>query len=134
MYQYGEVLSYIDYFSTSREEIGTWVHDPTDFPYLNYSPEMLSFIQKVYQTYLMDAEYLPYRGSHLPHETNLADYIKTADFRVLRAILTYYVKWKRIKEGLWLLAIQDGIYNNILMRLHEMLMTGVMALDKQCKQ
>lgn len=40
MHQYDKVLSLIDYFSTTGEKAGTWVHNPHDFPYVNYSPEM----------------------------------------------------------------------------------------------
>ncbi|PKN80555.1 MAG: hypothetical protein CVU48_01605 [Candidatus Cloacimonetes bacterium HGW-Cloacimonetes-1] len=100
MHQYDKVLSYIDFFSTAGEEVGTLVHKPPDFPYVNYSPEMNSFIHEVYETDLMDTEYLPYLESHLPRDVNLADYIENADLRLLRAILTYYVRQERFQEGL----------------------------------
>ncbi|MCK9558050.1 MAG: DUF6508 domain-containing protein [Candidatus Cloacimonetes bacterium] len=92
MHQYDKVLSYIDYFSTGRDEVGTWVYKPQVFPYVNYSPEMSSFIHEVYETDLMDTEYLPYLESHLPRDANLADYIENADFRLLRAIFTVISK------------------------------------------
>jgi hypothetical protein len=106
MHEYNKVPSYIDYFSTSGEEIGTWVHNPPNLTYMSYSSEMLSFIHKVYQPDLIDAEYLPYLESHLPHEINLADYIEIADFRLIRAILTYFVRQERFSDGLW----QDTVW------------------------
>ena len=120
MHQYDKVLSYIDYFSTAKEEVGTWVYNPPDFPYVNYSPEISAFIYEVYETDLMDTEYLPYLESHLPLDANYADHIETADFRLLRAILTYYVRQERFQEGLWILAVQDGSFSKILNRIVKM--------------
>ena len=134
MQQYDKVLSYIDYFSTAGEKAGTWVSKPHVFPYVNYSKEMSSFIHEVYQTDLLDTEYLPYLESIIPREANLIDYIDTADFRLLRAILTYYVRQERFQEGLWLGAVQDGSFLKILNRLHESLINGVIASDAQYKQ
>ncbi len=121
MHQYDKVLSYLDYFSTAGEEVGTWVYNPPDFPYVNYSKEMSSFIHEVYQTDLLDTEYLPYLESIIPREANLIDYIDTTDFRLLRAILTYYVRQERFQEGLWLGAVQDGIQGKILLRIEDLL-------------
>ena len=70
MHQYDKVLSYIDYFSTAGEEVGTWVYNPPDFPYVNYSPEISAFIHEVYQSDMLDPEYLPFLESHLPLDTN----------------------------------------------------------------
>ena len=117
MHQYDKVLSCIDYFSTAGEEVGTWVHNPPDFPYVKYFPEISSFIHEVYQTDLLDTEYLPYLESHLPRDANYADYIENADFRLLRAILTYYVRQERFQEGLWMVAVQDGSFSKVLNRL-----------------
>ncbi|HOD18073.1 MAG TPA: DUF6508 domain-containing protein [Candidatus Cloacimonadota bacterium] len=121
MHQYDKVLSYIDYLSTATEEVGTWVHKPHILPYVNYSQELSSFIHEVYQTDLMDTEYLTYLESHLPRDAKLADYIDTADFRLLRAILTYYVRQERFCEGLWLEAVRDRIFSKILNRLLQIL-------------
>lgn len=117
MHQYDKVLSYIDYFSTAGEKVGTWVYNPPDFPYVKYSPEISSFIHEVYQTDLLDTEYLPYLESHLPLDVNYADYIENADFRLLRASLTYYVRQERFQEGLWMVAVKDGSFNKVLNRL-----------------
>ena len=118
MHEYNKVPSYIDYFSTSGEEIGTWVHKLPNLTYMSYSSEMLSFIHKVYQPDLIDAEYLPYLESHLPNKKNLADYIETADFRLLRAILTYYVRQERFSDGLWHGAVIDKTFYRILLKLN----------------
>lgn len=117
MHRYDKVLSYINYFSTAGEEVGTWVYNPPDFPYVKYSKEISSFIHEVYETDLMDTEYLPYLESHLPLDANYADHIEKADFRLLRAILTYYVRQERFQEGLWMVAVQDGSFSKVLNRL-----------------
>jgi len=134
MHQYDKFLSYIDFFSTAGEEAGMWVYNPPAFPYVNYSPEISSFIHEVYQTDLLDTEHLPYLETHLPRDANYTDYIENADFRLLRAILTYYVRQERFQEGLWLGAVQDGSFLKILNRLHESLINGVIASDAQYKQ
>ena len=117
MHQYDKVLSYIDYFSTVGEKAGTWVYKPLDSPYLNYSPEISSFILEVCQTDLIDTEYLPYLESIIPRGANLTDYIDTADFRLLGAILTYYVIQERFQERLWTVAGQNGSFSKVLNRL-----------------
>ncbi|MCK9610430.1 MAG: hypothetical protein M0R67_04545 [Candidatus Cloacimonas sp.] len=66
MQQYDKVLSYIDFFSAAGEDVGTWVHNPPYFPYVNYSKEMSFFIHEVNETNLMDTEYLPYLGKPSP--------------------------------------------------------------------
>jgi len=71
MHKYDKGLSYIDYFSTSGKEIGTCMHNSPDFPYLNYSQEMSSFIHEVYHTDIMDTEYLPFLLSHIHKESYL---------------------------------------------------------------
>lgn len=99
MHEYNKVPSYIDYFSTSGEEIGTWVHKLPNLTYMSCSSVMLSFIHKVYQNDLIDTKYLPYLEINLPYVTNLADYIEIADLGLLRAILTYYVRQERFQGG-----------------------------------
>ena len=117
MHQYVKALSYIDYFSTAGEEVGTWVYNPPDFPYVKYSPEISSFIHEVYQTDLLDTEYLPYLESHLPCDANYADYIENADIRLLRAILTYYVRQERFQEGLWMVAVSERCLYKLLTKI-----------------
>ena len=117
MHQYEKVLSYIDYFSTAGEKTGTWVYNPLNSLYLNYSPEISSFILEVCQTDLIDTEYLSYLENIIPRGANLTDYIDTADFRLLRAILTYYVIQERFQERLWSVAGQNGSFSKVLNRL-----------------
>lgn len=132
MHQYDKVLSYIDYFSTAVEEVGTWVYNPPDFPYVKYSPEISSFVHEVYQTDLLDTDYLPYLESHLHRDANYADYIENADFRLLRAILTYYVRQERFQEGLWLGAVQEGTLGKILLKIEDVLAESKTNLELSC--
>lgn len=117
MHQYDKVLSYIDYFSTAVEEAGSWVSKPHFFPYVKHSQEISSFIDEVYQTDLLDTEHLPYLETHLPRDANYADYIENADFRLLRAILTYYVKQERFQEGLWMVAVSERCFYKLLTKI-----------------
>ncbi len=121
MAQYDKLLSYIDYFSAAGKEVGTWVHKPGEFPYVNYSEELSPFIHEVYKTDLMDTEYLPYLKKQLPPQTSPADFIESADFRMLRAILSYYVRQERFQEGLWKHAVANKIFYRILLRLRDVL-------------
>jgi len=132
MHQYDKVLSYIDYFSTAGEEVGTWVHNPPDFPYVKYSSEISAFIYEVYQTDMLDTEYLPYLESHLHHDVDYADYIENADFRLLRAILTYYVRQERFQEGLWLEAVMDGSFSKILLKIAELYSESNSDSEEDC--
>ena len=120
-HQYDKLLSYIEYFSTAGEEVGTWVCESSVFPYVNYSKELLSFIDAVYETDLIDKEYLPYLEQHFPRDNNPADYIDTADFRLLRAILTFFVRQERFCDGLWQGAVTDKTFYRILLRLKDFL-------------
>lgn len=81
----------------------------------------MSFIDEVYKTDLIDTEYLPYLESLIPRDANLADYIDTADFRLLRAIFSYYVRQERFCEGLWFDAVLDRVFSKILNRLAQIL-------------
>jgi len=132
MHQYDKVLSYIDYFSTAGEEAGTWVYKPHVFPFVNYSPETTSFIDEVYKTDLIDIEYLPYLESHNPKELNLSDYIENADFRLLRAIIMYYVSQERFQEGLWLEAVMDGSFSKILLKIAELYSESNSDSEEDC--
>ena len=119
MPQYDKLLSYIDYFSAAGKDEGTWVLKPGEFPYVNYSEVLSSFIKDVHETDLMDSEYLPYLKEHLPPKTKLADSIESADLRMLRAILTYFVRQERFQDGLWQSAVADKTFYRILLRLRE---------------
>jgi hypothetical protein len=119
MHQYDKALSYIDYFSSAGEEAGTWVYKPHVFPYVHYSLEMISFIDEVYKTHLIDIEYLSYMESHITKESNLSDYIENADFRLLRVILTYYVRQERFYDGLLQGAVIDKTIYRILLKLSD---------------
>ena len=59
--------------------------------------------------------------SHHPYEANYAYHIDTADFRLLRAILTYYMRQERFQDGLWLVAVQNGSFSKVLHRLMTLL-------------
>lgn len=117
MHQYDKVLSYIDYFSTAGEEAGTWVSKPHVLPYVSYSKQITSFIDEVYKTDLIDTEYLPYLKSIIPFDAKLADYVDAADFRLLKAIFTYYVRQERFQESLWMVAVQYGSFSKLLTKI-----------------
>ncbi|MCB5270428.1 MAG: DUF6508 domain-containing protein [Candidatus Cloacimonetes bacterium] len=124
MSQYDKLFSYIDYFSAAGKEEGSWVLKPGEFPYVNYSELLSSFIKDLHETDLMDSEYLSYLKENLPAQAKLADAIDSADFRMLRAILTYFVRQERFQEGLWQSAVMDKSFYRILLRLREITSTG----------
>lgn len=112
-------MSYIDYFSKAGGEIGEWVTKPSEFPYVDYSEKMLSFIEEVSQTDLLDTEYLTYLKDHVPPGSWSPKQLESADFRTLKAILTYFVRQERFNEGLWMTAARNGYFLEILLRIRD---------------
>ncbi len=51
----------------------------------------------------------------------LTDKIESADFELLKAMLTYYNRQERFQEGLWSVAAQNGILLRLLKRLNTFL-------------
>lgn len=87
-------------------------------PYPVYDDNLTSFIDEVYQTDLMDFSYietLTKRG--LPISDQLTACIENADWELVTAILTLYVRQERFYDGLWATAVKDKIFYKLLNRM-----------------
>jgi hypothetical protein len=75
---------------------------------------------------LMKSDYLPYLDERLL-DRDYSAAIPTADFELLRAILTFYVRQDRFFEGAWAGSAKDGVFLRILNRLKEL--DGYLKVD-----
>lgn len=81
--------------------------------------KLKEFIKEVYNTDLMKSNYLDYLDERLP-DRDYAVAVTSADFELLRAILTYYVRHDRFVEGAWANSAKEGVFLKILYRLKEL--------------
>lgn len=87
--------------------------------YPKYDEKMDEFIKEVYKTDLLKSDYLPYLDEKLSDRDYTAA-IPTADFELLRAILTFYVRQERFCDGAWANSAKEGMFLRILNRLKEL--------------
>ena len=57
----------------------------------------------------------------LEMNSELAKKIDTADFKLVKAILTCYIRQERFCDGLWGRAIKEGIFLTLLKRIEALL-------------
>ncbi|MDQ1004600.1 hypothetical protein QFZ28_005140 [Neobacillus niacini] len=121
MHTYIQLLNYIPYFKAENIEFCRW-----EGMYPNYDEKLKEFIKEVYNTDLMKSDYLPYLDERLL-DRDYSAAIPTADFELLRAILTFYVRQDRFFEGAWAGSAKDGVFLRILNRLKEL--DGYLKVD-----
>ncbi|RXI96231.1 hypothetical protein DS745_21045 [Anaerobacillus alkaliphilus] len=85
--------------------------------YPSYDKALLEFIDEVYSSNLMEKQYTSITQQL---DGELANAIETADFNLLRAILTYYVRADRFCDGAWEGAVEEKVFLRILERLNEL--------------
>ncbi|WP_257009373.1 DUF6508 domain-containing protein [Bacillus sp. 7884-1] len=113
MNTYIQLLNYIPYFEDENIVFCRW-----EGMYPQYDEKLKDFIKEVYKTDLMKSNYLEY----LEERLLVKDYaiaVPTADFELLRAILTFYVRSERFCDGAWANSAKEGIFLRILYRLKE---------------
>lgn len=127
MRKYEQLYEFIPFFETILvEDAVQWgggTNSPDGvitMPYPIYDKRIVDFINKIYETNLLDPNYLEtiksYRGCAAEE---LEDAIDGADQKLLMAILTYYVRQERFCEGLWGWAVTNKVFLRILHRLQE---------------
>ncbi|MFS0779587.1 DUF6508 domain-containing protein [Neobacillus sp. 3P2-tot-E-2] len=87
--------------------------------YPQYDEKLKEFIKEVYRTDLMKSNYLDYLDKRLTGR-DYAAAVTSADFELLRAILTFYVRQDRFVEGAWATSAKEGVFLKILYRLKEL--------------
>lgn len=115
MGKYQSLFNYMSYFETlSYDEACR--RDGGGFPI--YDKGLTDFIHEVYETDLLAADYIAtLEDSGILISGTLDEAIDSADFELVRAILTYYVRQERFWDGLWGLAVRDGVFYRLLKRL-----------------
>lgn len=118
MEDYQKILVYIPYFENEDTEFCKW-----NSGYPDYDTRLNDLIKSVYDTDLLRKDYLEYLEEKVK-DRNLAAAIPTADWKLLKAILTYYVRQERFCDGLWASAAKDKVFLRILYRLRDLLGEG----------
>lgn len=121
MSTYIQLLNYIPYFEDKNIEFCRW-----EDRYPNYDEKLNEFIKEVYKTDLMKSNYLDYLDERLVNRDYSAA-VPTADFELLRAILTFYVRSERFSDGAWATSAKEGVFLRILYRLKEL--DGYLKVD-----
>jgi hypothetical protein len=127
MHTYIQLLNYIPFFEDKNIEFCVW-----EGMYPRYDEKLNKFIKEVYKTDLMKSNYLDYLDEKLLSR-DYAAAIPTADFDLLRAILTFYVRSERFSDGAWANSAKEGVFLRILNRLKELDGNGRMDDEKIAK-
>jgi hypothetical protein len=114
MRTYIQLLNYIPYFEDKTIEVCRW-----EGMYPQYDKKLNEFIEEIYKTNLMKSNYLDYLDERLFNRDYSAA-VPTADFELLRAILTFYVRSERFSDGAWANSVKEGVFLRILYRLKEL--------------
>lgn len=114
MGKYNKLLKYIPYFENEEIEFCIWKSG-----YPEYDATFDQFIKDVYDTDLLEGNYLNYLnentvGNEYPR------YIASADLDLLKSILTFIVRSERFCDGAWDQAIKEKTFLRILYRLKEL--------------
>ncbi|MRH44497.1 hypothetical protein GH741_17775 [Aquibacillus halophilus] len=125
MITYQKLFDYIDYFKTiSEDEVCRWEggkkreNDNFSLGYPVYNQKFKNFIDDVYETEIMDANYIETLERYqLAMSDELRGVIDSANLQLTRAILTVYVRQERFSDGLWATAVKDKVFYKILLRL-----------------
>jgi hypothetical protein len=127
MSNYEKLFGFITYFENVKmEEVCHLEGDDKDedgvirMPFHVYDKRLEDFIQEVYETDLINHNYLEVLEKHFPKRCNIAYFIDGADFELLTAILTFYIRQERFIDGLWGTAIQQKVFYKALLRLKQL--------------
>ncbi len=124
-----KLLQFIPYFETATEEnVCRWEKErkPGEnhrtLPYPVYDRTLKDFIREFYETNLISPNYSDILDNrNLKDMNGINDAIAKADIELLRAILTKYIIRERFCDGVWAIAVKNGIFLGILNRFQELL-------------
>lgn len=112
---YEKLFKYIDYFENDKIQFFSWKAG-----YPSYDQKFLEFIDTFYEVDLIKQDYMEHLAQQCSKGKELKNYIWIADMELLVALLTYYVRQERFCDGLWIKAIKDKVFLQILYRLQEL--------------
>lgn len=128
MSKYEKLFEFISYFENAdRKNVCHWIGGKEDkdgvftMPFPIYDKKLESFIDEVSKTDLMDREYMKtLRKYNVIGSSDKIASIEGADFNLLKAILTFYIRAERFCSGVWSSAFHDKVFYKILMRLKQL--------------
>jgi ADP-ribosyl-[dinitrogen reductase] hydrolase len=127
-----KLCSYIPYFETAtKESVCKWgggeklgeKHFTMAYP--EYEDTLQEFVQEVYKTSIMVySDYDEIIHSYgIDSEEQMIKSIDAADFELIKAIITRYIRKERFCDGSWAAAVEDKVFLKILQRLRKLLLS-----------
>jgi hypothetical protein len=116
--QIDALLSYLPLFVSPGYKFGEWVSKEGHFPYFSYNPEVMKFIQTLYeQNILVQFDWMGWEeGERYASEPEA---LEAADILTLRKLLTMHLRADRFTEGHLASVLESGHITAILCRLKE---------------
>lgn len=123
-----DLLLYIPYFeSVDVKSACTWaggekIGEKTYMAvYPVYSDKIYNFVDDFHKSDLIDYRYMMTIEEAIGDPMLVDDYIDTADYELLKAILTGYIRQERFGDGLWETAVEEKLFLRILYRFRDLL-------------
>jgi ADP-ribosyl-[dinitrogen reductase] hydrolase len=127
-----KLCSYIPYFETAtKESVCKWVggeklgekHFTMAHP--EYEDTLKEFVQEVYKTSIMVyGDYDEIIHSYgIDSEEQMIKSIEVADFELVKAIITRFIRKERFCDGAWGSAVEDKVFLKILQRLRKLFLS-----------
>lgn len=121
-----KLLSFISYFEDDNIEFCKWqagekIENGIRYmPYPVYDDRLQEFIRAVYDSGLMNRDYISLLNVEMVTERDIKKVIdETTDRDILIASLTYLVRQERFHEGIWGMAAKDKVFLRILLKLRQ---------------
>lgn len=121
---YSALLEFIPYFKDDSITFCEWQNSSKQqdgsytMPYPIYDAPVKEFIQAVYDSGIMMHDYMnEIHGQMGSHDDTIRLIRESGEMKMLRAILTYYVRQERFHDGLWAQAAEKKIFLEILLKL-----------------
>lgn len=111
----------------SREGVCSWKESRKDergafiVPYPVYDKEFMDFINDFYCSGLKSQDYVTIVSSRTDSLADIENHIVGADLELLGAIFTTLVRQERFDDGIWEIAVKEGLFLIILDRLGKLL-------------
>ena len=118
--KFNPLYAFIPYLQRNPE-LGGGGYKPNAGAYPIYDDELLAFIKTFYDAGCNDYNYIDTINKYgLQMNDNLTNAIPTASLELTLAIFTAYIRQERFCEGLWAIAVKDGIFLKLLQRLQQL--------------
>ena len=122
-----KLCAYIPYFETAtKESVCHWEGGEKlgeknfTMPHPVYDDTLNEFIEEVYKTNIMCDNYLEIISNRgLQNEEEMISAIDNADFELIKAILTGFIRQERFCDGLWASAVENKVFLKVLQRLRQ---------------